>query len=246
MAQYVYGKSVVLSALRSGKKIEKLWIQNGRNDDEVEVLARRSKVAVEKTERKHLDHLVGGNHQGYVALVEEYPTYDLKQLLATVQPGHQPLLIALDQLQDPHNLGAIMRTAACVGADGIIIEKNRSVSLNATVAKVSAGAIDIIKVAEVTNLSQALKSLKKEGYWVVGTSLKTEKDYRSVDYDMPLVLVVGSEGEGMRRLVEENCDILVKMPLKNGMDSLNASVAAGIMLYTIYDSRFPVRQGKSE
>ena len=246
MAQYVYGKSVVLSALRSGKKIEKLWIQNGRNDDEVEILARRSKIAVEKTERKHLDHLVSGNHQGYVALVGEYPTYDLKGLLATVQPGHQPLLIALDQLQDPHNLGAIMRTAACVGADGIIIEKNRSVSLNATVAKVSAGAIDIIKVAEVTNLSQALKSLKKEGYWVVGTSLKTEKDYRSVDYDMPLVLVVGSEGEGMRRLVEENCDILVKMPLKNGMDSLNASVAAGIMLYTIYDSRFPVRQGKSE
>ncbi len=241
MAQYVYGKSVVLSALKSGKKVEKLWIQSGRKDDEVEILARRNKVAVEKTERKHLDHLVSGNHQGYVALVEEYPTYELKQLLATVQPGHQPLLIALDQLQDPHNLGAIMRTAACVGADGIIIEKNRSVSLNATVAKVSAGAIDIIKVAEVTNLSQALKALKKEGYWVIGTSLKTEKDYRSVDYDMPLVLVVGSEGEGMRRLVEENCDILVKMPLCNGMDSLNASVAAGIMLYTIYDSRFPVR-----
>ena len=122
-----------------------------------------------------------------------------------------------------------------------IIEKNRSVSLNATVAKVSTGAIDIIPVAEVTNLSQALIALKKEGYWVVGTSLKADRDYRSVDYDMPVVMVVGSEGEGMRRLVEENCDILVRMPMENGMESLNASVAAGIMMYQIYDSRFPVR-----
>ena len=122
----------------------------------------------------------------------------------------------------------------------LIIEKNRSVSLNATVAKVSTGAIDIVPVAEVANLSQALIALKKEGYWVIGTSLKADRDYRSVDYDMPVVLVIGSEGEGMRRLVEGNCDILVKMPLENGMDSLNASVAAGVMLYRIYDSRFPV------
>ncbi|MCR5067360.1 MAG: 23S rRNA (guanosine(2251)-2'-O)-methyltransferase RlmB [Erysipelotrichaceae bacterium] len=240
MAQYVYGKSVILSLLKARKKVDRLWIQKGRRDDEVERLARSLNITTEITERKQLDRMVSGNHQGYVALVEDYPTCSLKELLETVKPGHQPLLVALDQLQDPHNLGAILRTAACVGADGLIIEKNRSVSLNATVAKVSTGAIDIVPVAEVANLSQALIALKKEGYWVIGTSLKADRDYRSVDYDMPVVLVIGSEGEGMRRLVEENCDILVRMPLENGMDSLNASVAAGIMLYRIYDSRFPV------
>ncbi|MBO4219151.1 MAG: 23S rRNA (guanosine(2251)-2'-O)-methyltransferase RlmB [Erysipelotrichaceae bacterium] len=241
MAQYVYGKNVIISLLKAGRKVEKLWMQKGHKDAELEELARSCHLAIDRADKRQLDRMVAGNHQGYVALVEEYQTCTLKELLEGISDDHQPLLVALDQLQDPHNLGAILRTAACAGADGLIIEKNRSVSLNATVAKVSTGAIDIIPVAEVTNLSQALIALKKEGYWVVGTSLKADRDYRSVDYDMPVVMVVGSEGEGMRRLVEENCDILVKMPMENGMESLNASVAAGIMMYQIYNSRFPVR-----
>ena len=221
----------------------RLWIAESRSQTDIQAIlasAAQKHVPVMSCAMSALDEKAGETrHQGVLLEVRAFPYSDLDEVLS--QASSKPLLVVLDQIQDPHNLGAIMRTAACVGADGIIIEKNRSVSLNATVAKVSAGAIDIIKVAEVTNLSQALKALKKEGYWVIGASLKTEKDYRSVDYDMPLVLVVGSEGEGMRRLVEENCDILVKMPLCNDMDSLNASVAAGIMLYTIYDSRFPVR-----
>ncbi|MBO4538471.1 MAG: 23S rRNA (guanosine(2251)-2'-O)-methyltransferase RlmB [Erysipelotrichaceae bacterium] len=241
MAQYVYGKNVIISLLKAGRKVEKLWMQKGHKDAELEELARSCHLAIDRADKRQLDRMVAGNHQGYVALVEEYQTCTLKELLEGISDDHQPLLVALDQLQDPHNLGAILRTAACAGADGLIIEKNRSVSLNATVAKVSTGAIDIIPVAEVTNLSQALIALKKEGYWVVGTSLKADRDYRSVDYDMPVVMVVGSEGEGMRRLVEENCDILVRMPMENGMESLNASVAAGIMMYQIYNSRFPVR-----
>ena len=241
MAQYVYGKNVIISLLKAGRKVEKLWMQKGHKDAELEELARSCHLAIDRADKRQLDRMVAGNHQGYVALVEEYQTCTLKELLEGISDDHQPLLVALDQLQDPHNLGAILRTAACAGADGLIIEKNRSVSLNATVAKVSTGAIDIIPVAEVTNLSQALIALKKEGYWVVGTSLKADRDYRSVDYDMPVVMVVGSEGEGMRRLVEENCDILVRMPMENGMESLNASVAAGIMMDQIYDSRFPVR-----
>ena len=241
MAQYVYGKSVVQSLLNSGKDVKKLYIQSGRKDDEIEKLARRKKISVEICPRQQLDKLVNGNHQGYIAQIEEYRLYSLDEIVTAIPQGKQPLLIALDQLQDPHNLGAILRTAACVGADGVIIEKNRSVSLNGTVAKVSAGAIDLVKVASVANLSQSLLALKKKNFWVVGTDASAQLDYRQQDYNMPLVLVIGSEGEGMRRLVRENCDLLVKLPMENDFNSLNASVAAGIVLYRIYDSRFPVR-----
>lgn len=241
MAQYIYGKNVVASLLRKHREITVLHVLDGRQNDDIVRMALNQGVAVRYESRHELDRLVSGNHQGYVAEVRDYPVYTVKEITAEIKPDHQPLLVALDELQDPHNLGAILRTVACVGGDGVIIEKNRSVSLNATVAKVSAGAIDTVKVAQVTNLHQTLKQLKKEGYWIVGTDMDDSRDYRDMDYNMPTVLVIGSEGTGMRRLVAEECDFRVRIPMENGFDSLNASVAAGVLLYQIYAQRHPLK-----
>ena len=241
MTQLVYGKNVVLNLLKKNKEIDFLYIQKSRNDDDVLYLAKKNNISYKIVDRKVLDNLVNGNHQGYVAQIKEYKTYTIEEIIESIPQGKQPLLVALDGLEDPHNLGAILRTAACVGVDGVIFEKNRSVSLNSTVAKVSVGAIDIVKVARVTNLVQTLNKLKNEGYWVIGTDVKDAVDYRSVDYDMPVVLVIGSEGKGMRRLVKENCDIKVMLPMESDIGSLNASVACAVLLYQIYSQRFPLK-----
>ena len=146
----------------------------------------------------------------------------------------------LDGLEDPHNLGAILRTCDAVGVDGVIIGKNRSVSLNATVAKVSTGAIHHVKVAQVTNLTRTLEELKKKSFWVVGCELENSQDYRAVDYNMPTVLVIGSEGFGISRLVKKSCDIHVVLPMVGHVNSLNASVATAVLLYQVYNSRHPL------
>jgi len=242
MAQYVYGKSVVYSLLKNKGDIVELYMLADRNSqDEIISMAKASKIPVQIVTRKAMDNMVNGNHQGYIAKIKDYKMYEIEDILESIPKGKQPLLVALDGLEDPHNLGAIMRTCSCVGADGIIIEKNRSVSLNSTVAKVSVGAIDVVKVASVTNLSQTLDKLKKEGYWVVGTDM-SDTDYRLVDYNMPLVVVIGSEGKGMHRLVKEKCDITVTIPMEGEIGSLNASVAAGVMLYQVYSNRFPAKK----
>ncbi len=242
MANYIYGKNVVISLLRSNKEIMALYIQQDRKDREIENLATSRGISYKILSRKQMDKLVEGNHQGYIAEVREYRTYSIEELISERDhPERKPLLVALDEIQDPHNLGAVLRTVACVGGDGVIIEKNRSVSLNGTVAKVSVGAIDTVKVAQVTNLVQTLKQLKEAGYWIVGTDVNEAVDYRSLDYDMPVVLVIGSEGKGMRRLVAKECDFRIKLPMENGMNSLNASVACGILLYQIYSQRSPLK-----
>ncbi|MGN1399206.1 MAG: 23S rRNA (guanosine(2251)-2'-O)-methyltransferase RlmB [Erysipelotrichaceae bacterium] len=240
MAQYVYGKNVILGLLEKKKNINLLYVQANRSDKSIEQLAKKQGIKVEVVERKFLDKLVDGNHQGYIGCVDDYKLYQLDELLQAVKDKQYPLLVALDGLEDPHNLGAILRTAACVNVDGIIIEKNRSVSLNGTVAKVSAGAIDLVKVCQVTNLTQSLNELKKKGYWVVGSDCKDAMDYRKVDYKMAMVLVIGSEGKGMHRLVKQNCDILVKLPMESNFESLNASVACSVLLYQIYSCRNPI------
>ncbi len=241
MTQLVYGKNVILNLLKKNKEIDLLYIQKGRNDDDVLYLAKKNNVNFKIVDRKVLDNLISGNHQGYIAQIKEYKTYTIEEILESIPQEKQPLLVALDGLEDPQNLGAILRTAACVGVDGVIIEKNRSVSLNSTVAKVSVGAIDVVKVARVTNLSQTLNKLKDNGYWVIGSDISQAVDYRSIDYDMPLVLVIGSEGKGMRRLVKENCDIKVMIPMEGDIGSLNASVACAVLLYQIYNQRFPLK-----
>ena len=242
MANYIYGKNVVMSLLKSNREVIALYIQQDRKDHEIEQLAAERKIGWKVLSRKQMDKLVEGNHQGYIAEVKEYRTYSVEELISQrSDPQKKPLIVALDEIQDPHNLGAVLRTVACVGGDGVIIEKNRSVSLNGTVAKVSVGAIDTVKVAQVTNLVQTLKQFKEAGYWIVGTDVNEAVDYRSLDYDFPVVLVIGSEGKGMRRLVSRECDYRIKLPMENGMNSLNASVACGILLYQIYSQRSPLK-----
>lgn len=187
-----------------------------------------------------MDQLLNGNHQGIAACIDDYKTWELEELLESIPQGKQPLLVMLDGLEDPHNLGAILRTCDCIRADGVIIGKHRNVRLTPTVAKVSTGAIDTVKVSVVTNLVQAIKYLKKQGYWVVGTDFENSRDYREGQYDVPLVLVIGSEGFGISSLVKKNCDYCVRLPMEGSVSSLNASVATGILLYQIHAQRHPL------
>ena len=240
MSQYVYGKNVVSSMLKDRREILTLYLLEGRKDIETVSLAKSQNIRIKYVSKAELDRLVSGNHQGYVAEVREYKTYTIEEITDSIPEGKLPLIVALDSLQDPHNLGAILRTMSCVGGDGVIIEKNRSVSLNGTVAKVSVGAIDKVKVAQVTNLAQTLRKLKEMGYWVIGTDVNQAQDYRRVRYDMPAVLEIGAEGTGMRRLIGETCDLKIKLPMEGDIGSLNASVACGILLYQIYSQRFPL------
>lgn len=184
--------------------------------------------------------MVSGQHQGVVAQVAAYEYAELEDLFQKAEDrDEQPFLIVLDEIEDPHNLGSIMRTADAVGAHGIIIPKRRAVGLTTTVAKASTGAIEHIPVVKVTNLSRTLEELKERGVWIVGTDASGRQDYRSLDGNMPLALVIGSEGKGMGRLVKEKCDFLIRLPMAGKVTSLNASVAAGLLLYEVYRKRSP-------
>ena len=189
MKQWVYGKNVVRQLLNEKKKIYEIWIAEGNRDKELEALIKRSGVSMKVMGRKQMDAKLEGRHQGIAACIDAYKTYELEEVLQAIPEGKLPLLIMLDGLEDPHNLGAILRTADAVGADGVIIGKNRSVGLTPTVAKVSTGAIDTVKVSVVTNLTKTLQSLKTKGYWVIGADMDRSQDYRSAQYDVPIVLV---------------------------------------------------------
>lgn len=240
MAQYIYGKNAVTQRLKDGKVIKKLYLFENGSFQEIERLANKNRVLVQYCSKKDLNQLERGVHQGVIAEIEEYQFYSIKEMLDAVPVGKTPLLVVLDGLEDPHNLGAILRTCDAVGVDGVIIGKHRSVGLNATVAKVSTGAIETIKVAQVTNITTTLKELKKQNFWVCGTDCDNTLDYRKADYTMPLALVIGAEGTGISRLVKENCDFLVHLPMVGAVQSLNASVATGILLYQIYSQRNPL------
>lgn len=242
MSQYVYGKNVVRQLLQDNKKIHEILMMEGLKEKELEKLIQSRKIPIRVMNRKAMDKVLNAsNHQGIAASIDEYKVYSIDEITASIPKGKMPLLIMLDGLEDPHNLGAILRTADCVNADGIIIGKHRSVQLTPTVAKVSTGAIDTVKVATVTNLSQTLKQLKKEGYWVVGADIENARDYREGQYDLPLVLVIGSEGFGISDLVKKQCDYMIALPMAGSVTSLNASVAAGILMYEIYSKRHPVK-----
>lgn len=235
MAQYIYGKNAVANALVNEGRIIKLWLAKGSKDFQDSNV---KKSYVDKSELTKLCKTM--NHQGVVAECKDYDTTPLEQMILDAKKSEYPLLIILDELKDPHNLGAILRTADCIGANGVIYKKNNSVSLNETVAKVACGAMDSVAVSEVTNLTATLKTLKQNGYWVVGTDVNKASDYRLMDYKMPVALVIGSEGKGITRLVKEECDFLIKLPMLGAISSLNASVATGIILYEIYNNRYPV------
>lgn len=239
MAQYIYGKNVVLSRLQNEGDIEEIYLSEQFKDEKILHLVKNR--VVKTMGMASLTKLVrNDNHQGVVAKIETFPFYPFEQLLLEAKQAKYPLLLVLDGVEDPHNLGAVLRTCDAVGVQGVILPKHGSASLNATVARVSTGAIEHVKVSEVTNLTRTLQRLKKEGYWVVGAEANQSRDYRLVDYKVPIVLVMGSEGKGISRLVLEQCDFKVRLPMVGHVGSLNVSVATAILLYQIYTARNPL------
>ena len=243
MIDYIYGRNSVLEALKNNIEIYEVILQNSREEEVIEQCKKRNiKFTIER-DRKKIEKLVGNAyHQGIVAIIKGYEYASLETILKKIPEAKIPLLVMLDGLKDPHNLGAILRTCDAIGVDGVIIGKHRSVSLNATVAKVSTGAIEHVPVTRVTNLARTLQDLKKQGYWIVGSDMENASDYREVDYKMPIVLVVGSEGNGISDLVLKQCDYIVKLPMVGHVTSLNASVATAVLLYQIHQSREPLNR----
>ena len=230
------GRNAVTEALKSGRGINKLWIASGDREGsvaEIAALAKERGIVVQYVERAKIESLAGGHrHQGVLAYVAPVPYAELDDILkAAEEKGEAPFLVLLDELEDPHNLGSLLRTADATGVHGILIPKRRSVSLNATVAKTSAGAVEYVPVARIGNIAQTLKKLKEKGFWVAGADMDGEKAYYEADLTGPLVLVVGSEGRGMSRLTKDACDFIVSMPMVGRINSLNASVAGSILMY---------------
>ncbi|MEH7223796.1 23S rRNA (guanosine(2251)-2'-O)-methyltransferase RlmB [Bacillus sp. JJ1566] len=243
-SDYTIGKNPVIEALKSERDINKIWIAEGSNKgqmNQITSLAKERNVMVQFVPKKKIDQMVEGNHQGVVAQVAAYEYAEVDDILAVAEKRNEaPFIILLDELEDPHNLGSILRTADAVGAHGVIIPKRRAVGLTATVAKASTGAIEYIPVARVTNLARTIDELKDRGVWIVGTDAKGKEDYRNVDGKMPIGLIIGSEGKGMGRLVKEKCDFLLRLPMEGKVTSLNASVAASLLMYEVYRKRNPL------
>ncbi len=232
----VEGRNAVIEALRAGTPIDKVYIAKGETDSALGHIAAKAKaagIAVVDCDRRKLDAMsVTHSHQGVIAVaaVREYATVE-DILEAAAEKGEAPLIVVCDELSDPHNLGAVIRTAYCAGAHGVIIPKRRSAGLTAVVAKTSAGAVSHLPVARVANLTACLKELKGAGIWVYGTAADAKGSMYQADLKGPAAIVIGSEGEGMSRLVRETCDVLVSIPMKGKLNSLNASASAAILLY---------------
>ena len=230
------GRNAVTEALRAGRTIDKLYIASGETDkalSRLAAMARQAGAAVVECDRRKLDQMSQtGAHQGVIAqaAVHDYCTVD-EMLALAKERGEAPLLVLCDELTDPHNLGAILRTAECAGAHGVIIPKRRSVGLTAVVGKASAGAVEYMPVARVANLTQTIEALKKQGVWVFGTAADADTALYSADLKGPAAIVIGSEGDGMSRLVADSCDFKVSIPMRGHISSLNASAAAAILLY---------------
>ena len=237
----IEGRNAVTEALRSGRTINKVFLADGDTDralGRLAAMAKESGAVVVRVDRRKLNDMSPtGAHQGIMAAVaaHDYATVD-DMLNAAQEKGEAPLLVICDELSDPHNLGAIIRTAECAGAHGVIIPERRAVGLTPAAVKASAGAVEYLPVAREVNLTRTIERLKKEGVWIYGTAMDGE-DYRKVDYSGAKALVIGSEGEGMSRLVGESCDKVVTLPMKGKIESLNASVAAGILLYAMMDAK---------
>ncbi|HEC2158748.1 TPA: 23S rRNA (guanosine(2251)-2'-O)-methyltransferase RlmB [Staphylococcus delphini] len=243
-SEIIVGRHAVREAAISGHTINKILIQEGIKKQQIEEIlkaAKSAKLVVQTVPKSKLDQLANAPHQGVAAFVAPYEYADLNQfLVAQGQKEGLSTVLILDGLEDPHNLGSILRTADATGVDGIIIPKRRSVSLTQTVAKASTGAIQHVPVIRVTNLSQTMDVLKDKGYWIAGAEASNATDYRQMQADMPLAIVIGSEGQGMSRRVKEKCDFYIKIPMVGHVNSLNASVAASLMMYEVFRKRQPI------
>lgn len=233
------GRNPIREAIRSGRDIEKLLVQRGElsgSAREIVQMAREAHIIVQEVDKSRLDE-IAPHHQGMLAFASAYQYSTVEAMLETAaQRGQEPFLILLDGVTDPHNLGAVIRTAECVGAHGVIVPERRSVGLTPAAVKASAGAVEHMKVARVTNLNRTLEELKKRGIWAYAVTMDGQ-DYQQVDFRGGVALVIGAEGEGISRLTLENCDYRVSLPLEGSIDSLNASVAAGVMMYRVLASR---------
>lgn len=241
---YIMGKNPIIEALKAERDIHKILIAEGSLRGqmlEITQMAKEAHVIVQFVPKKKLDGMIEGNHQGVIAQVAAYQYAELDDLFAlAAKKNEDPFFLLLDEIEDPHNLGSIMRTADAAGAHGIIIPKRRAVGLTATVAKLSTGAIEHIPVVRVTNMSRTIDELKEKGVWIAGTDAKGKEDYRQFDGSLPLGLVIGSEGKGMGRLIRDKCDFLVQLPMAGHVTSLNASVAAALLMYEVYRKRHPL------
>lgn len=243
--EWIAGRNPIIEALRSNHPINKIWIAENSGQGamkEVIHLAKENRIIVQFVPKRKIDQLANGlTHQGVLASIAAHSYAELEDLFERAKEQQEdPFFLILDEIEDPHNLGSILRTADAAGAHGVIIPKRRAVGLTATVAKASAGAIQYVPVVRVTNIAQTIEELKQRGVWVAGTDAKAEEDYRKANWDLPLALVIGSEGKGIGRLVLEKCDFTVKLPLVGEVSSLNASVAAAILIYEVHRNRYPI------
>ena len=235
------GRNAVMEGLRAGMPLDRVYLQDNLQDPalkQIEKAAREAGIRTDHVPKEKLQKLSRtGRHQGVIALIREWTYYEPEDLLKEAEKrGEAPFIILLDGIEDPHNLGAIIRTANLSGAHGVIIPKNRAASLNATVARTSAGAVNFTKVARVTNLAKTIEELKEKGLWFVSADMDGEIMY-DLNLKGPIGLVVGAEGKGVSRLIREKCDMTARIPMKGDIDSLNASVAAGVLAYEIVRQR---------
>ncbi|TSA26000.1 MAG: 23S rRNA (guanosine(2251)-2'-O)-methyltransferase RlmB [Ignavibacteriales bacterium] len=240
--QKIYGRKPVLEALKSEVELEVVYIAFGQHGEVINQIfsaAKKRGIKITQLSTPKFDSLTEGqNAQGVIALKSSQKYFELDEIITESKKSKFPFLLLLDSIQDPHNVGAILRTAECAGVDGVIVTTNQSAPITDTAEKISAGAVSHLKICKVNNLVHAMEKLKKEGFWIAGSHLTADsKNYTELDYKMPLALIVGNEEKGIRKLVAENCDFLIKIPMKGKIDSLNVSVSTGVLLFEINRQR---------
>lgn len=242
MEEYIGGKHSVLEALRSGRTINKIWLaETSQRHWSAPILeaAKEAGIIVQQADKRKLDQMAGDiQHQGVIAQVAAYGYVELEDLLAIAKErGEAPFLLLLDEIEDPHNLGSILRTANATGAHGVVIPKRRSVGLTATVSKTSAGAVEYTPVARVTNMAQTITALQEQGVWTVAAAGGAKQYAHEIDMTVPVALIIGNEHKGIGRLIQEKSDFVAKLPMFGEIESLNASVAAGVLMYEVVRQR---------
>ena len=238
----IEGRNAVLELLESGKNINKIFVEKGEKHGSINKILAKAKerkvIIVEKDKKQMKEMAQVENYQGVIAIVPPFEYCEIEDILEEAKNrNEEPFILILDGIEDPHNLGAIIRTAETAGVHGIVIPKRRAASVNSTVNKVSAGATEHMKIARVNNITETIKFLKKNDVWICGTDMNTKQYYYQENYKIPIAIVIGSEGFGISRLVKENCDFMVKIPMKGKITSLNASVSAGIIIYEAVKQR---------
>ena len=238
---YIFGKNTLANALEHNSSLKYVFATSSFKDERIFSLLKKKKIPFKIVSNKEISSLVGDvNHQGIVGEVEDYKYISLEELIKKNEDNPNSLFVILDGIEDPHNFGAILRSVDAFGANGVIIGANRQVGLNSTVAKVSTGAIEYVDTCMVVNLNQPIKTLKDNGYWIVASDGEAKSDYRSIDYNTKIALIVGSEGFGVSKLILKNSDFIVKIPMVGHVNSLNASVACALFLAQIYNNRNPL------